>query len=73
MGTCQVPMVVFASGLRPIPGTENEFLVFYGGADTVVAVSRIKVNINTSDQGEDRASSISVGPGNVFANATTLA
>lgn len=43
---CQVPMVVFASGLKPLPN--NEFLVVYGGADTVVGISKIKVTIRNS-------------------------
>ena len=43
--TCQQPMVVFATGLRPLGG--DEFLVVYGGADTVVGVARIFVNVST--------------------------
>jgi len=50
--TCQVPMVVFANGLKPLigsskhnKGAEDEFYVIYGGADSVVGVSKIKVNI----------------------------
>jgi predicted GH43/DUF377 family glycosyl hydrolase len=45
---CQVPMVVFASGLKPLPN--NEFYVVYGGADTVVGVSKIKVTIRESQR-----------------------
>mmetsp|Transcript_22140 Transcript_22140/g.33465 ORF Transcript_22140/g.33465 Transcript_22140/m.33465 type:complete len:403 (-) Transcript_22140:93-1301(-) len=42
--SCQEPMVVFATGLKPTPNTDDEFFVIYGGADTVVAVSKIKVH-----------------------------
>jgi predicted GH43/DUF377 family glycosyl hydrolase len=45
---CQVPMVVFASGLKPLPN--NEFYVVYGGADTVVGISKIKVTIRKSQR-----------------------
>lgn len=41
--TCHVPMVVFANGLKPLGN--NEFYVFYGGADSVVGVTRITVDI----------------------------
>lgn len=42
--TCQVPMVVFANGLKPLDTTtegigttrSNEFYVIFGGADSVV-------------------------------------
>ena len=44
--TCQQPMVVFATGLRPIGG--DEFLVIYGGADTVVGAARILVNVSAA-------------------------
>mgnify|MGYP005844438395 CR=1 FL=1 len=49
---CQVPRVVFATGLRPLSSSssngalglwEDEFYVIYGGADTVVGVAKIKV------------------------------
>ena len=39
---CQVPMVVFAMGLKPLG--KDEFLVVYGGADTFMGVSRIYFN-----------------------------
>ena len=39
-------MVVFATGLRPIGG--DEFLVIYGGADTVVGAARILVNVSAA-------------------------
>ncbi len=40
---CQQPMVVFATGMRPLGN--DEFLVIYGAADTVVGAARIAVNI----------------------------
>ena len=46
---CQQPMVVFATGLRPLGG--DEFLVIYGGADTVVGVARIFVNVSAAAAG----------------------
>ena len=39
---CNVPMVVFATGLKPLGN--DTFFVIYGGADSVVMVSKIKVN-----------------------------
>ena len=41
---CNVPMVVFATGLKPLGN--DTFYVIYGGADSVVMVSKIKVTIN---------------------------
>ena len=43
---CQQPMVVFSTGLKPLGG--DEFLVLYGGGDTVVGVSRIFVNVSAA-------------------------
>ena len=48
--TCNVPMVVFASGLKPLGN--NEFYIIYGGADSVVEVSRIKVIIKEASEQE---------------------
>ena len=39
---CQQPQVVFSTGMKPLGG--DEFLVLYGGADTVVGAARIFVN-----------------------------
>ena len=50
--SCQQPMVVFVTGLRPLGG--DEFLVIYGGADTVVGVSRIFVNVSAAEVGAAR-------------------
>jgi len=41
---CQQPWVVFSTGLKPLGG--DEFLVLYGGADSVVGASRIFVNVS---------------------------
>ena len=47
--TCQQPMVVFSTGMKPLGG--DEFLVLYGAADSDVGVAKIKVNIkNTHSQ-----------------------
>ena len=43
--TCNVPMVVFASGLKPLG--DDKFYIIYGGADSVVMVSTIKVEIGS--------------------------
>jgi predicted GH43/DUF377 family glycosyl hydrolase len=43
---CQQPHVVFSTGLKPLGG--DEFLVLYGGGDTVVGVSRIFVNVSAA-------------------------
>lgn len=43
---CQQPWVVFSTGLKPIGG--DEFLVLYGGADSVVGVARIFVNVSAA-------------------------
>jgi predicted GH43/DUF377 family glycosyl hydrolase len=43
---CQQPMVVFSTGLKPLGG--DEFLILYGGGDSVVGVSRIFVNVTIS-------------------------
>ena len=40
---CQEPEVLFSTGMKPLGG--DEFLVFYGAADTDVGVAKIKVNI----------------------------
>ena len=44
--TCNVPQVVFATGLKPLGN--DTFLLFYGGADSVVGVSKIQVKSLTS-------------------------
>jgi predicted GH43/DUF377 family glycosyl hydrolase len=36
-------MVVFSTGMKPLGN--DEFLVFYGAADTDVGVSKIKVDV----------------------------
>ena len=41
--SCQEPMVVFTTGMKPLGG--DEFYVLYGAADTDVGVARIKVDI----------------------------
>lgn len=41
---CQQPWVVFSTGLKPLGG--DEFLVLYGGGDSVVGASRIFVNVS---------------------------
>ena len=41
---CQQPWVVFSTGLKPLGG--DEFLVLYGGADSVVGASRVFVNVS---------------------------
>ena len=41
---CQEPVVVFSTGMKPLG--DDEFLVFYGAADTDVGVARIKVDID---------------------------
>ena len=41
---CQQPWVVFSTGLKPLGG--DEFLVLYGGADSVVGAARIFVNVS---------------------------
>ena len=43
---CQQPFVVFSTGLKPLGG--DEFLVLYGGADSVVGAARLFVNVNGS-------------------------
>ena len=40
---CQEPEVLFSTGMKPLGG--DQFLVFYGAADTDVGVAKIKVNI----------------------------
>lgn len=40
--TCQQPMVVFATGIKPLGG--DEFLLLYGAADTNVGMVRIRVD-----------------------------
>ena len=45
--TCQETMVVFATGLKPLGN--DEFLIIYGGADTDVGLTRIKVAKNAKD------------------------
>eukprot|EP00041_Stephanoeca_diplocostata_P013835 m.246001 g.246001 ORF g.246001 m.246001 type:complete len:400 (+) comp19482_c0_seq1:114-1313(+) len=42
--TCQETMVVFSTGLKPLGN--DEFYVIYGGADTDVGLTRIKVDVN---------------------------
>lgn len=42
---CQEPEVVFTTGMKPLGN--DEFLVFYGAADSDVGVSKIKVNIHS--------------------------
>lgn len=42
--TCQEPMVVFSTGMKPLG--DDEFLVFYGAADSDVGVSKIKINVD---------------------------
>ena len=42
-------MVVFSTGLKPLGG--DEFLILYGGGDTVVGVTRIFVNVSAATQG----------------------
>lgn len=44
---CQVPMVVFSTGLKPLGN--DEFLLLYGGADANVGVSKIKVAVGVLD------------------------
>lgn len=41
--SCQEPMVVFSTGLKPLG--DDQFYVLYGGADTDVGVAKIKVNV----------------------------
>ena len=41
--TCQEPHVVFSTGMKPLGG--DEFLVFYGAADTDVGAAHIKVRV----------------------------
>ena len=41
---CQEPEVVFTTGMKPLGN--DEFLIFYGAADSDVGVTKIKVNIN---------------------------
>ena len=41
---CQQPWVVFSTGLKPLGG--DEFLVLYGGGDSVVGAARIVVNVS---------------------------
>jgi hypothetical protein len=40
---CQEPEVVFATGLKPLGN--DEFLVIYGGADSVVGVAQVAVTV----------------------------
>jgi len=39
------PNVVFLEGWRPIPEKKDSFLVFYGGADSVIGAATIQVTI----------------------------
>ncbi len=41
--TCQEPLVMFSTGMKPLGN--DEFYIIYGAADTNVGVSKIKVNI----------------------------
>jgi predicted GH43/DUF377 family glycosyl hydrolase len=43
---CQEPEVVFSTGLRPLGN--DEFLLIYGAADSVVGAARIAVTLSTS-------------------------
>ena len=38
---CQEPEVVFSTGMKPLGG--DEFLIIYGGADSVVGTARVAV------------------------------
>ena len=60
---CQVPMVVFSTGLKPIrrgvqkaDGTIDEFYVIYGGADSDVGLAQIQVTRRRSKTGDDEYS-----------------
>ena len=44
--TCQEPLVMFSTGMKPLGN--DEFHVLYGAADTNVGISKIKVNIKKS-------------------------
>jgi len=39
------PNVVFCEGWTPVPGLNNTFFVFLGGADSVVGVGMVSVLI----------------------------
>ena len=41
---CQEPEVVFSTGMKPLGG--DEFLIIYGGADTVVGAARVAVTFS---------------------------
>ena len=43
--TCQEPLVMFSTGMKPLGN--DEFYVIYGSADTDVGVARIKVNLRS--------------------------
>ena len=38
---CQEPEVVFSTGMKPLGG--DEYLILYGGADSVVGAARVAV------------------------------
>jgi predicted GH43/DUF377 family glycosyl hydrolase len=40
---CQEPEVVFSTGMKPLGN--DEFLILYGGADSVVGVARVAVTM----------------------------
>ena len=42
--SCQEPLVLFSTGVKPLGN--DEFYVIYGSADTDVGVARIKVNVH---------------------------
>ena len=44
--TCQEPLVMFSTGMKPLGN--DEFHVLYGAADTNVGITKIKVNIKKS-------------------------
>lgn len=56
---CQVPEVVFSTGLKPLRSTVSadigdEFYIIYGGADSVVGVTKIQIDIQ-NDLRDNRA------------------
>ena len=42
--SCQEPLVLFSTGMKPLGN--DEFYVIYGSADTDVGVARIKVTVH---------------------------
>lgn len=39
------PLVIFVEGWRRIPGSMDQFLIFYQGCDSVTSVARLTVDI----------------------------